>query len=408
MASRKKTQTESTQPRPIAAERAIEGGLVRLRKEFVAGDVTVGRMVRSRPSRQDVIRDLDGRPLFYDVELIDEDAVTGVLRVAASETIGTSLIAVHQGPRRWDPDAALREARKVASKQQPKARILDADLVCYCYPKIGVRVLLETAGGPTALLLDAASLEPVDRFSGGELEGLTAYSYYAEVVEPTRDRRERRFAEEQEQLETLRKATPKLVETEFRLADREIASIHARLQLEAVYAYPSILFQQRVLPYSPRCGAEENFRLYAQQTNVFCAVAAGQMILDWHRWYFTQNQIAAAMNTGSGGTSNGDQVAGYQSLTNNSFVATYDTSAQWSEAKAEIDGGRPLKSGIPGHARTCNGYKRSIRITTLGFDYAVHIYDPWPWNANICDGGAVYWEDWDAVNHTNWIYVRHA
>jgi hypothetical protein len=114
------------------------------------------------------------------------------------------------------------------------------------------------------------------------------------------------------------------------------------------------------------------------------------------------------MNTGAGGTDNSDQVAGYESLTNFSFDATYDSSAGWSEAKAEIDGGRPLKSGIPGHARACNGYRRTFGFVLSGFDYAVHIYDPWPWNADICNGGAVYWEDWDAVTHTNWIYVRHA
>jgi hypothetical protein len=26
----------------------------------------------------------------------------------------------------------------------------------------------------------------------------------------------------------------------------------------------------------------------------------------------------------------------------------------------------------------------------------------------FCQGGAAVWEDWDAVNHTNFIYVRHA
>jgi hypothetical protein len=218
----------------------------------------------------------------------------------------------------------------------------------------------------------------------------------------------RRFAREQEQLETLRKTTPQLFETEFRPAERQLVAMRERLQIAAGYAVAVALFQQKLLPYSPRCGAEENFRLYAQQTNVYCAVATGQMILDWHRWYYTQDQIAAAMNTGAGGTNNDDQVSGYESLTNFSFNATYDASAQWSEAKAEIDAGRPLKSGVPGHARACNGWRRGWSFGFGGFEYALHIYDPWPWNADICDGGAVYWEDWDAITHTNWIYVRHA
>jgi hypothetical protein len=406
--ARRRAKQEMTQPRPITPELSTTMALARLRKEYVVGDTGMARIARSQRVREHVILDLNGQPLFYDVEVADENGVAGILRVAASESIGTSLLSVQDGPRRWDPDAAMKNAQKAAARLVPKATITGTDLVCYCYPKIGVRVMFETGGKQGALLLDAASLEPIERFGGGEPEGETAYSYYAEVVDPTLERRARRFAREQEHMEALRKTTPQLFDGEFQPAERQITAMRTQLQIASVYTAVALLFNQRVLPYSPRCGAEENFRLYAQQTNVYCAVAAGQMILDWHRWYYTQDQIAAAMGTDAGGTGNAGQVAGYESLTNFAFNATYDTSAQWSEAKAEIDAGRPLKSGIPGHARTCNGYRRTWDFTSGGFDYAVRIYDPWPWNANICDGGAVYWEDWDAVTHTNWIYVRHA
>lgn len=400
------------QPRPVKAEDAIRAGLARLRTEFITGGTDLAPLVRAQPGQQHVILDLDGRPLFYDVTLTEDDAPVGVLRVAASEALGSSLVALEVGPRRWDAEAALQGARKAAQERHPKAEVVDADLVCYCYPKIGVRVTLEREGGDRqGLLLDASDLLPVDRFGIGEPEGLMAYSYYAEVVEPTREARERRNAREQEHHEVLRKIAPELFEAEFRLTEREVARIRDTLYRASPYIFDRLVFaltQQRVLPYGPRCGAGEDLHLYAQQTNVFCAVATGQMILDWHRWYYTQDEIATAMSTGPGGTSNANQVAGYESLTNNSFVATYDTSAQWSEAKAEIDGGRPLKSGIPGHARACNGYRRTFNFSTFTFDREVRVYDPWPWNADICAGGAVYWEDWEAVTHTNWIYVRHA
>jgi hypothetical protein len=404
----RKTKIDMTQPAPVPPERATEAALARLRKDYIAGDTAIAGIARGRPARQHVIHALAGCPLFYDVEVAGDEGLAGVLRVAASETIGTPLVSVQDGPRRWDPDAALKDAGRAARKLHPKAKVVDTDLVCYCYPKVGVRVSLEADGRPFAVLLDAASLEPIERAGPGELEGSTAYSYYAEIVEPTLDRRRRRFARAQEHLEGLRKTTPQVFEGEFQPSERQLTAMRTRLQIAAHYEIVSLLFQQRVLPYSPRCGSAENFRLYAQQTNVYCAVATGQMILDWHRWYFTQDQIAAAMNTGSGGTSNPDQVDGYESLTNFAFNATYDTSAQWSEAKAEIDGSRPLKSGVPGHARAVNGYRRTYDFTTHGFDYAIRVYDPWPWNADICDGGAVYWEDWDAITHTNWIYVRHA
>lgn len=407
MANRK-SKVDMTQPAPVPPERATEAALARLRKEYIAGDTAVARIARGRPARQHIIHDLNGSPLFYDVEIAGEEQLAGVLRLAASETIGTSLVAAYDGPRRWDPDAALKNAGRAARKLRPKAKVVGTDLVCYCYPKIGVRVTMDADGRPLDLLLDAANLEPVERAGAGELEGSTAYSYYAEIVEPGLERRQRRFARSQEHLEALRKATPQIFEGEFRPSDRQLVAMRQKLQVAARWDIVFLLFQQRVLPYSPRCGSEENFRLYAQQTNVYCAVATGQMILDWHRWYYTQDQIAAAMGTGSGGTSNTGQVGGYESLTNDAFDATYDSSASWSEAKAEIDGGRPLKSGVPGHARAVNGYRRSYDFTTGGFDNALHVYDPWPWNADICDGGAVYWEDWDAITHTNWIYVRHA
>jgi hypothetical protein len=84
-----------------------------------------------------------------------------------------------------------------------------------------------------------------------------------------------------------------------------------------------------------------------------------------------------------------------------------DESADFAEARAEIDANRPFKSGIPGHARVGAGYERSWSWSMLGFDRSLLVYDPWPWNADICDGGAITWEDWDTVNHTNFIYVRH-
>jgi hypothetical protein len=131
------------------------------------------------------------------------------------------------------------------------------------------------------------------------------------------------------------------------------------------------------------------------------------MILDFYRWYYTQDEIAAAMGTGAGGTGNDGQVAGYQSLSRRCLDAIIDTSALWTEAKVEIDANRPVKSGIPGHARAVAGWMKTWSWASWNWELALKVYDPWPWNADICAGGAVVWEDWDAVTHTNFIYVRH-
>jgi hypothetical protein len=132
------------------------------------------------------------------------------------------------------------------------------------------------------------------------------------------------------------------------------------------------------------------------------------MILDFYKYHYTQDEIATAMGTGSSGTGNGGQVAGYESLSHNCLDATYDSSADWSEARNEINANRPVKSGVPRHARAVAGWRRE-NFTWPGRSKKrwLKVYDPWPWNANICEGGDIYWEDWETKTHTNFIYVRH-
>ncbi|WP_436498836.1 hypothetical protein [Actinokineospora sp. HUAS TT18] len=404
MPAKRKAESEKTQDRPLELSAGLDSALARIRVGAIGGGRVDRAIAEAQPGRSRTIFDLNGAPLFHDVDLDGREGAVGVARIAASETIGSPLVSLEVRPRRWDPDAALKNAAKAATALHPKAKVVSTQLVAYCYPKVGVRVTLDDPGrkGQVELILDASDLEPVVNIGGDELEGSTAYSYYAEVVEPRLEARTRRHSRDAENVEVLRKAVPELFEQKFTLTP----AITEKLASAAKFYW--LLSSERVLPYAPRCDQSEDFQLRAQQTNVYCAVATGQMILDFHRWYFTQDQIATAMNTGSGGTSNPDQVAGYESLTNNSFNATYDTNALWSEAKAEIDAGRPLKSGIPGHARACDGWRKTFNLATSGYDHSVRIYDPWPWNADICQGGAVYWEDWDAVEHTNWIFVRHA
>ena len=164
----------------------------------------------------------------------------------------------------------------------------------------------------------------------------------------------------------------------------------------------------RTLKFSRRCDTHECFELYAQKNGYYCAVATGQMILDFYRYYYSQDDIAAAMCTSTNGTGNPGQVNGYESLSKSCLDATYDNTANWSEAKAEIDANRPVKSGGPGHARACAGWKReNICIWPGPCKRWLKIYDPSPANSDICAGGSIYWEDWDTKTHTNFIYIRH-
>ena len=354
-----------------------------------------------------IIHDLNGAPLFYDFELSEGDEPAGVVRAAASPTIGTALVAVELGPRTWDAAKAMRAAENAVRKEYGRIEATESKLVCYCYPKIGVDISFNVPRqGRDRVIIDVADGLPVKNIGADELEGSSAYSYYGVIVAPTENARRQRWGRNEEDTAVLRRVAPALLDASSRLerdARTRTRKPIARELPRAIQALP----QQKVVQFGPRCNPHECFSLYAQETNVFCAVATGQMILDFYRWEHTQDEIAAAMGTGPNGTGNDGQVAGFESLSKHCLTATHDTSAEWSEAKIEIDANRPVKSGIPGHARAVAGWTKTWSWAAQNWELALKVYDPWPWNADLCAGGQVVWEDWDAVTHKNFIYVRH-
>lgn len=393
---------------PISKERAMEHALLTIRRAWAGGVPDFERWGGFELDPEPlVIHDFNGQVLFYEFGVMGGNELVGSVKASASKIMGTAVLTVEFGPRGWDPDRAAREAKDKVRERFPKAKIAETELVCYSYPKIGARIYIDDPElGSQSLVFDVADLSLVVSFGADELEGFTSWSFYQEVAEPNAPEREQRWELADRELEAARSATPRILERAF--TARELPELRPTLVPQPVYPIP--FYSSRTLQYSPRCPnrSHECFALYAQKTNVYCAVATAQMILDFHRYYHTQDQIAAAMGTGAGGTSNSGQVEGYETLSKNCLDATYDTTANWSEAKAEIDANRPLKSGIPGHARACAGWKKqNIFIIGQKPKKWLYIYDPWPWNADLCKGGKIVWEDWDAVTHTNFIYVRH-
>ncbi len=350
-----------------------------------------------------IIHDLNGEPLFYEFSVMEGRSETGRVKAAASKLVGTPVVTIERGPRKWDPAKATKLALDAAKKAYPRREAKAQEFVCYSYPKIGVRV--ELAGEkPNSIIVDVADGSIVQSYNEEEIEGQTAWSYLESCPESALEKKLRRYEELDREIEPARKHSKELFATAY--TARELVAVRSKLLLVSDYVFA--LYSQRVLKYGPRCNPHDCFALYAQQTNVYCAVATGQMILDFHRRPFSQNAIATAMGTTATGTSQAGQDAGYISLTNGCMNAFHDFSADWLEAKAEIDANRPLKSGIPGHARAVAGWKQQ-NFSLIGSTPKrwLQVYDPWPWNADICAGGAVYWEDWDAVNHTNWCFVRN-
>jgi hypothetical protein len=394
-------------PSPVGQERALEHSLLTLRRAW-AGDIQefsrfATSVVDPKPL---VILDLNGQELFYLFDLKEGDAVVGSVRASASKTLGPAVLAVEIGPRRWDAAAATRRARSETVKRHKGASVKSTELVCYSYPKVGVRITFDLPRQPgLSVICDVASLEEVKSFGPDQKEGSTAWSYYEVFAAREAKERERLWELANAELEAARRATPRILDRE--LAARDLVRLKSEFALKSDLL-ATTFFSSRILQFSPRCTTHDCFALYAQQTDVYCAVATGQMILDFYRWYYTQDEIAAAMGTDGSGTSQAGQQTGYETLSGGCLDATLDTSADWAEAKAEIDANRPLKSGIPGHARACVGWMRqNIFLVGQAPRRWLRIYDPWPWSADICQGGNIVWEDWDSVTHTNFIYVRH-
>ena len=403
---------ENKEPRsPVSKERAMEHGLLTIRRAW-AGEIPDfegwgGFELDPEPL---VIHDLNGQVLFYEFGVMDGKELVGSIKASASKIIGSAVPTVEFGPRGWDPGEAARAAQEKIKEGYPKANISETELVCYSYPKIGVRVYIEDPEAERqSVILDVADLSFVERYGADEPEGFTSWSCY-EVAERNALEREQRCELADRELEAARSETPKILAPGF--TAQELPEVRETFipqpQEWKTYLEPFPLYSWRTIRFSPRCNTHECFELYAQKTNVYCAVATGQMILDFYRYYYTQEQIAVAMGTGPGGTSNSGQVDGYESLSNNCLDATYDSTANWTEARAEIDANRPLKSGIFGHARACAGWMRENFCLWPGpCRRWLKIYDPSPWNKDICEGGKIYWEDWGTKFHTNFIYVRH-
>jgi hypothetical protein len=154
---------------------------------------------------------------------------------------------------------------------------------------------------------------------------------------------------------------------------------------------------------------------YAQILDYFCVDASAQMLMEHYGWNYTQNQIAVAMGTSvaNGGTTGAGLTTGFASLTHNSLPLTFDDGAtraqQFQDAINEVSANRPLFTQVPHHYRVCVGFfEDTIQLLwlTLGLNQMLYIYDPWPWNPDLCQGGAIYWESW-ATSPVMWFGIVH-
>lgn len=374
-------------------------------KNAVAGppefEAWLAGTVRKQPL---TIHDINGAPLFHDYPVARGKELLGHVRVAASQLIGSAAVATELGPRGWDLEVARKKIAPKVKRDFPKAKIAAPKLVCYSYPKLGLMFeVVESSGAKAQAIYDVSSYTRVPmKPERPGAEGFHAWSFYGSLSDDDRKKRLARF----KKVEAERTAVPEKLRREM-LAARTLLSVYDRFTAVLVYRRQVTKLLQYCNHYGhTHARSHHCFVLHGQQVNDYCAVATCQMILCYYRHYHTQDQIAPSLGYSSGGCPP-DTSAGYESLTCNHLNATFDSSPTWEKGRDQIDLLRPFKSGVPGHARAVAGYSYVRWGFALGLEEKkLYVYDPWPWNADYALGGAVTWEDWDSITHTNYLYAR--
>ena len=386
----------------IAPDELFEHATLGVLKNAAAGlpglEGWVAGAVRKSPV---TIYDINGQPLFHDFEVGRGSEVFGNVRVAASTVIGTGVVSTEIGTRAWDYAVAVKKLTPKVKKELAGLKLLPPKLVCYSYPKLGVMFEADGPQGRSRIIYDVASLGRIpEKPSRSDTEGCFAWSYYDSLTDADRKQRLTRFKKaEQDRVGIPVKLRKKI------LTARALTSIVEELQLKL---RQNITRRLQFCTHYPYTAARSHhcFVLHGQQVDDYCAVATCQMILCYYRYYRTQDQIAPSLGYAPGGCP-ADQSPGYKSLTCNHLDSSYDAAPTWEKARDQINLLRPFKTGIPGHARACAGYSYLRWLFGGGItDRRLYIYDPWPWNADYASGGAVTWEDWDLVTHTNYVYAN--
>jgi hypothetical protein len=361
----------------------------------------VGTRVAETPI---AIEDVNGEPLFHDYPLMDGGTVRGTIRCAANRRLGAPIVSVSHDAPGWSATAAIRMATEALHKAYPGAQFVSARLICYAYPKIGVRIVFRADGSASEseAIFDVSSGGMVSTSSEAAHQ-FTRYSLLGRLSAAEARRRVAQFRRSEEQIAAHVAVGKPVIVGPVQTGPFVVPSI-----------FPFV--RQGMVQLSPWCSnSPPGNSHYAQITDYFCVDASSQMLLEHYGWNYTQNQIATAMGTtaAQGGTTGAGLTSGFTSLTDNTLLLTFDEGAtraqQFQDAMTEIDANRPLFTQVPHHYRVCMGYQETLLIPiwiALGLAQSLYIFDPWPWNPDLCQPGAPYWESW-ATSPVMWFGIVH-
>ena len=400
MSKQRKVTNEDFIPR----EEAFANALLEAAKFSLSSDFAKRKILTLKPRATEIF-DPNGQLLFYDFALQSGRTHIATIRAAANSKVGSTVVSVRLGAQKWNLAISKKRISEILSTKFSKFKVSKTLLVCYSYPKIGLMVTLTNGKETLEVIFDISDFSIIpDKPQNENLEGVFSWSFLDSIDRKSVEERKKKYL-----------GSAELTKKVF---DGESGSekIYQLTDIRNVIDISQLVLNTRSEKELQFCthyrhneqGSHHCFILHAQEINDYCSVATAQMILCYYRYYYSQDQIAPSLGYSSGAGCPTDVSAGYEALSNNHIQATFDSSATWTEAKNQIDQLHPMKSGISGHARAAAGYSRNIFMIlgSTNNDEKLLIYDPWPWNADLKVGGDVYWEDWDSITHTNFVYTR--
>lgn len=307
-----------------------------------------------------IILDHKNRKLFYEFNIENENKPIGTIKIFANKLFGSSVATIELQPRYYNPNDLKINAIEFIKNKYPKTEIISTSIICYSYPKIGIKVELFNyeLSQVQNIIIDASNYQLIGEDSH-EIWSLYDQINYSNIDKPI---------------------------SEWTINNNYVISqsLHSKNNIETIYPKYLTLDLYKILPIG----------LHGQINEHYCTPATGQMIAHYYNVQDTQEYVGNYMHTTTT-TTIGNELNYYQNRLGKT-QSYLDNDETWEKAKAEIDANRPISYHIPGHTRVCAGYLSYQMFNNL------YIYDPWPVNT-----GREYWETWGLIQPDGaYIYVK--
>jgi hypothetical protein len=314
-----------------------------------------------------LIYDLTGEKLFVDFDIISANGSSlGTVRSSARQKQLPLIDSIRIGHPWFDTLKATAAAKGAAANAF--GPVVDAVVICYGYPRIGIMVTCRTQAGTHTAVYDAGVGVLVKQWDG--------------KFSPTIERGAALDSEGQPFYSVLQRVPEAggLIETPSARQWDQLQYVFGKATMSGLF-FLTVDSLNDPIRFAVR-GALLPARLISQNTEVFCAVATAAMMLSFVGITKTQDEIAAAMNTSATGTTPANFIQAISALSANKYEGDFFNAPTFNECIQLMENMLPAKSGIPNHARLLRGWREYIIFDNsgqiVGREQFVIINDPYP------------------------------